>query len=71
MEDVDDAEVIVAKRTEQDTEVIKRYSAKYLYVETYALRPGVELNLLVRKDLADSGAKELYRMNEPRLLNGR
>ena len=66
--DVSDAEIIVAKKTEQDAEVIKRYSAKYLYVETYALRPGVDLNLLVRKDLADSGAKELYRMNEPRML---
>ena len=66
--DVSDAEIIVAKKTEQDAEVIKRYSAKYLYVETYALRPGVDLNLLVRRDLADSGAKELYRMNEPRML---
>ena len=65
--DVTDAEIIVAKKTEQDAEVIKRYSAKYFYVETYVLRPGVELNLLVRKDLADSGAKELYRMNEPRM----
>ena len=63
--DVTDAEMIVAKKNEQDAEVTRRYSAKYDYVGTFALRPGVDLVLLVRKDLAEDG-KEVYRMGEPK-----
>ncbi len=63
--DTADAEMIVAKKTDQDADVIRRYSARYEYVGSYALRPGVDLVLLVRKDLADDG-KELYRMSEPK-----
>ncbi|HEX6125036.1 MAG TPA: flippase activity-associated protein Agl23 [Pyrinomonadaceae bacterium] len=55
-----DAEMIVAKKRDQDTEVIRRYSARYVFVGVYHLRSGVDLVLLVRKDLADSDAKELY-----------
>ncbi len=58
------AEIIIAKRHDQDDEVIRRYSANYRYVGTYPLRPGVDLMLLVRKDLAGPDAKELYRINE-------
>lgn len=58
-----DAEMIVAKKTDQDTEVIRRFSAKYVYIGPYHLRSGVDLVLLIRKDLADSDAKELYRLN--------
>jgi hypothetical protein len=47
-----DAEMIIAKKTEQDAEVAKRYGANYEYIESFALRPGVDLVLLVRKDLA-------------------
>ena len=61
--DVTDAEIIIAKKNDQDADVIKKYSARYEYVESYALRPGVDLVLLVRKDLAEDGAKELYRMS--------
>jgi predicted membrane-bound mannosyltransferase len=64
--DVTDAEMIVAKKRDQDAEVIKKYSAKYDYVGSYALRPGVDLVLLVRKDLADGNGRELYRMTEPK-----
>ena len=64
--DASDSEMIVAKKTEQDDEVIKKYSAKYEYVASYALRPGVDLVLLARKDLADTGSHELYRMTEPK-----
>ena len=60
--DPTDAEMIVAKKNEQDAEVIRRYSAKYDYIDSFALRPGVELILLVRKDLADSGGVDLYHM---------
>jgi hypothetical protein len=61
--DTNDAEMIIAKKDEQDAEVIRRYSAKYEYVGSYALRPGVDLVLLVRKDLADDG-KELYQLEQ-------
>jgi predicted membrane-bound mannosyltransferase len=60
--DINSAEVIVAKKDDQDAEVIKRYSAHYKYVGTYPLRPGVDLVLLVRKDLADKDTQELYRI---------
>ena len=62
--DTADAEMIVAKKKDQDAEVIRKYAAKYDYFGSYALRPGVDLVLLVRKDLADEGSKELYRMSE-------
>ena len=58
------AEMIVAKKDDQETDVIREYSAHYKWVGTYPLRPGVELLLLIRKDLADADAKELYRLNE-------
>ncbi len=56
------AEMIVAKKDEQDAKVIQDYSAHYKYAGKYPLRPGVDLILLVRKDLADAGAKELYQI---------
>ena len=60
--DINSAELIVAKKDDQDAEVIRRYSAHYKYVGTYPLRPGVDLVLLVRKDLADKDAQELYKI---------
>lgn len=60
--DVKDAEMIVAKKEEQDEEAIRKYSARYEYVGSWDLRPGVELMLLVRKDIADPGAEELYKI---------
>lgn len=62
--DTDTAEMIVAKKDDQDTDVIRKYSAQYKYVGTYALRPGVDLVLLVRKDLAEKDAKELYKIKD-------
>lgn len=61
----DTAEVIVAKKGDQDRDVIARFSAKYRYAGIYALRPGVDLILLVRNDLADGDAKELYKLRNP------
>ena len=58
--DANAAEMIVAKKDDQDAEVISRYSSHYKFAGEYPLRPGVDLVLLVRKDLADSDAKELY-----------
>jgi uncharacterized protein (TIGR03663 family) len=62
MIDTSNAEMIVAKKDEQDADVIRRFSAGYAYAGTWPLRPGVDLMLLVRKDLADSNAVELYRI---------
>ncbi len=62
--DTKTAEMIVAKKRDQDVEVVRRYSANYYFVGTYRLRPGPELVLLVRKDLAGSEGKELYRIAE-------
>jgi uncharacterized protein (TIGR03663 family) len=60
--DANTAEMIVSKKEEQDAEAVTRYSAHYKHVGTYPLRPGVDLRLLVRKDLADSDAQELYQL---------
>ena len=62
--DTRDAEMIVAKKNDQDAEVIKRYSANYKLAGQYDLRSGVELMLLVRKDIADPDDQELYRLRQ-------
>ncbi len=61
--DVTTSEMIVASQA-QLGELNKRYGANYKYVGTYPLRPGVELFLLVRKDLAEANAKELYTLTQ-------
>jgi len=61
--DTKTAEMIIAKKGEQDAEAIRRYSANYVYHASYPLRPGVELMLLVRKDLAGTNGQELYRLS--------
>jgi predicted membrane-bound mannosyltransferase len=58
--DATTAEMIVAKKNEQDAEIVTRYAAHYKYVGEYPLRPGVDLILLVRKDLADVTAQDVY-----------
>ena len=60
--DTKTAEMIVAKKGEQDAESIRRYSSNYAYYASYPLRPGVELMLLVRKDLAGPDGQEMYRI---------
>ena len=57
--DANTAEMIVAKKEEQDAEIVLRYSSHYKYVGEFPLRPGVDLILLVRKDLADADAQDL------------
>ena len=58
--DANSAEMIVAKKDEQDAEIVARYAARYKYAGEYPLRPGVDLILLVRQDLADSDAQDIY-----------
>jgi hypothetical protein len=64
MVDPDNAEMIVAKKNEQEGEAIRRFSANYVYEGSYTLRPGVELMLLVRKDLAEPDAEQLYKIGK-------
>ncbi len=59
--DTNTTEMIVASE-KQKGELNKRYAANYKYAGKYPLRPGVELYLLVRRDLADAGAEELYKI---------
>jgi uncharacterized protein (TIGR03663 family) len=49
----DRAEMVIAKTPDQDADLLRRYSAEYDMVGRYGLRPGVDLVLLVRKDLSD------------------
>jgi uncharacterized protein (TIGR03663 family) len=56
--DSNTSEMIVASMA-QKSELSRRYAANYKYIGTHPLRPGVDLILLVRKDLADSDAKEI------------
>jgi uncharacterized protein (TIGR03663 family) len=56
------SEMIVAKKEEQDAEVIRKYSSRYELVGSWGLRPGVELELLVRRDIAGPGAEDLYKI---------
>ena len=62
--DANTSEMIVTKKKDQDAAVIQKYSAHYKFVGVWALRPGVDLVLLVRKDLADKDAQELYKILE-------
>ena len=65
MIDNSNAEVIVAKKTDQDRDVIQKYSTRYKLDGIYPLRPGVDLVLLVRNDLAEPGARELFQLRNP------
>jgi len=57
------AEMIVASEA-QLGEISERYAAHYKFAGKYPLRPGVELYLLVRKDLAEADAKEFYQIGD-------
>lgn len=63
--DTSNADIIVAKKTDQDREVIAGYSAKYKFDGVFPLRPGVDLVLLVRNDIADPEAQDLYKIRAP------
>jgi predicted membrane-bound mannosyltransferase len=64
------SEMIVAKKDAQDTAVIQKYSGHYKYVGVYPLRPGVNLILLVRRDLADATAQDPYKILEYESIPG-
>jgi uncharacterized protein (TIGR03663 family) len=52
-------EMIVAKKDDQDMDISSKYATHYKKAGEYPLRPGVELILLVRKDLADPNAQNI------------
>lgn len=58
--DASTAEMIVAKKDEQDPDVVARYAGRYRYAGQFTLRPGVDLMLLVRRDLADSDSMDVH-----------
>jgi predicted membrane-bound mannosyltransferase len=60
--DATTAEMIVSKKGEQDAAVVPKYSEHYKFAGYYPLRPGVDLVLLVRKDLADPDAQEINKI---------
>ena len=62
--DANTAEMIVAKKNDQDIAVVDKYSAHYKFVGVYPLRPGVDLMLLVRRDLAEPQDQDLYKIYE-------
>ena len=61
--DANASEMIVASEA-QKSELNQRYGAHYKVTGKYPLRPGVDLYLLVRKDLADANAKEIYQIDQ-------
>lgn len=60
--DPNGAELIVAKKGDQDADIVALYGARYRYVGEYPLRPGVELILLVRNDIADANTQDVYEL---------
>lgn len=64
------SEMIITKKTDQDTTAIEMYSQHYKYAGVYPLRPGVNLVLLVRNDLADSDDQDLQKITEYKPVQG-
>ncbi len=62
--DVTTSEMIVAKKGDQDAVVAQKYSSQYRFVGVWPLRPGVDLVLLVRRDLAGPEGEELYKIKD-------
>ncbi|MBK9215009.1 MAG: glycosyltransferase family 39 protein [Chloracidobacterium sp.] len=62
--DASTAEMIVAKKGDQDSIVAQKYATHYKFAGVYPLRPGVDLMLLVRNDLAETSALDLSKIPE-------
>ncbi len=60
--DSNTSEIIIAKMADQETDVVERYAVHYKFAGQYPLRPGVDLMLLVRNDIADSDAQDIYQV---------
>lgn len=64
------SEFIIAKKNDQDQDMIRRYSNHYKYAGVYPLRPGVNLVLLVRKDIADPKDQDIIKVTEYKTIPG-
>lgn len=60
-----EADMIVVKKGDQDREAIAKFSSNYKLAGSFELRPGVDLGLLVKNELADQGSTELYKLRSP------
>lgn len=63
--DNSNAELIIIKKGDQDREALAKLTGKYKYEGMYPLRPGVDLILLVRTDIADASAQDINRLRNP------
>lgn len=69
--DTSTAEMIIAKKDQQDQIMIQKYSPHYKYVGVYPLRPGVNLVLLVRNNLVDAAdAKDIQQVTSYQRIPG-
>jgi len=68
--DVGASEMIISKKNDQDAIALQKYSQHYKYVGVYPLRPGVNLVLLVRNDLADPDAMDISKLPEYKPVKG-
>lgn len=68
--DASTSEMVVAKKNDQDTAMIQRYSPHYKMAGVYPLRPGVNLVLLVRNDLADPKDVDVNKVLEYKPIPG-
>lgn len=68
--DVKDSEIIITRKGDQDAGAIQKYGANYRYVGVYPLRPGVNLVLLVRRDIADPDDQEVNKVLEYKVVPG-
>jgi predicted membrane-bound mannosyltransferase len=64
------SEIIIAKKDDQDRTAIEMYSKFYKYAGVYPLRPGVNLILLVRNDIADSDDQDMSKLSEYKPIQG-
>lgn len=68
--DVSTSEIIITKKNDQDAIALQKYSQHYKYVGVYPLRPGVNLVLLVRNDLADADAMDISKLPDYKTVAG-
>ncbi|QQS32027.1 MAG: glycosyltransferase family 39 protein [Acidobacteriota bacterium] len=68
--DANTAEMIVAKKDAQDALLLQKYANHYKWLDVYPLRPGVNLVLLVRNDIAPAEAKDISKLPEYKTIPG-
>jgi uncharacterized protein (TIGR03663 family) len=66
----DTSEMVIIKKDDQDRTATEMYSKNYRYAGVYPLRPGVNLVLLVRNDLADSDDEDMSQLPLYKTIQG-